>query len=593
MLYSGIAISSTNTSISDTALLQINAFIEEKQRRTPAQKKLASNLLYASYRHQGLHPELLLSLRDSITLDDDGMVLVDINARVSAELIEHIKAHGGQSVIAHRRFNAIRAALPMDALEDIASHDQIDFMRPADRYIMNALNVSEGDISHAVDVTRVEKSVDGTGVKSCVISDSIDALASIQSSDDLPTKISVLTGQSGLPGTSEGTAMLEIIHDLAPGASLGFASGKGGQAQMAQNILDLSLSGCDVIVDNFQYINEPVFQDGPIAQTVDQVTATGAMYYTAAGNSGNLSGGTSSVYESDYQTTILPLPLIGAGISAHNFGLGVGANTITVDTEMGFTLQWADPMGQSDNDYDLFLLNVGLTNILSASTTSQTGTQDPYEFIDSSNNDDTASVIVIVLTGGSPLPLHLNAHGGQFLVATDGQIYGHAGAAGANAVGAVDVNANGGAPYFKDLSLGIQSYSSDGPRRIYFHPDGSPISGQQAAGGQSFIVRNKPDLVAADQVSTATPGFSPFIGTSAAAAHAAGIATLLKHFSNNLGGATDPRRLSKLLRQAALDIQGAGVDRNSGFGIVMGGGISDGIFFATGMEDNDILDWTN
>ena len=57
--------------------------------------------------------------------------------------------------------------------------------------------------------------VDGAGVKVGVLSDSVDHLAQSQATGDLPTDLTVLPGQSGVPGTGEGSAMLEIVHDLA------------------------------------------------------------------------------------------------------------------------------------------------------------------------------------------------------------------------------------------------------------------------------------------------------------------------------------------------------------------------------------------
>ena len=92
--------------------------------------------------------------------------------------------------------------------------------------------------------------VDGSGVRVGAMSDSVDALPDLIASGDLPPDVTVLPGQSGNPGTSEGTALLEIIFDMASGADLFFATGQGGQAQMAQNILDLAAAGCTVIVDD-------------------------------------------------------------------------------------------------------------------------------------------------------------------------------------------------------------------------------------------------------------------------------------------------------------------------------------------------------
>ena len=67
---------------------------------------------------------------------------------------------------------------------------------------------------------------------------------------------------------------------------------------------------------------------------------------------------------------------------------------------------------------------------------------------------------------------------------------------------------------------------SDGPRRVFFEADGTAITPGvfDSTGGE---LRQKPDLAAADCVSTASPGFATFCGTSAAAPHAAAIAALL------------------------------------------------------------------
>ena len=79
------------------------------------------------------------------------------------------------------------------------------------------------------------------------------SLASTQTSNDLGP-VTVLPGQAG--SGDEGTAMLEIIHDLAPGAQLYFATGTTSLAMFAQNILDLRAAGCDIIVDDVQYLED-------------------------------------------------------------------------------------------------------------------------------------------------------------------------------------------------------------------------------------------------------------------------------------------------------------------------------------------------
>src|SRR5262249_12736277 len=84
-----------------------------------------------------------------------------------------------------------------------------------------------------------------------------------------------------------------------------------------------------------------------------------------------------------------------------------------------------------------------------------------------------------------------------------------------------------------------------------------------ASNGGSVYV--KPDIAAADGVSVRTPGFDPFFGTGAAAAHAAGIAALIKSAKPSLTA----WEIRDAMTSTALDIRAPGVDRDSGYGIVM------------------------
>ena len=83
-------------------------------------------------------------------------------------------------------------------------------------------------------------------------------------------------------------------------------------------------------------------------------------------------------------------------------------------------------------------------------------------------------------------------------------------------------------------------------------------------GGTSLA---KPDLTAADGVKTTfgvLTGLSPFFGTSCAAPHAGAIAALLLSANPSL----TPAQIRTILTSTALDIEGAGYDNNSGYGII-------------------------
>ena len=77
-------------------------------------------------------------------------------------------------------------------------------------------------------------------------------------------------------------------------------------------------------------------------------------------------------------------------------------------------------------------------------------------------------------------------------------------------------------------------------------------------------MRQKPDVTAADGVSTSVSGFRPFFGTSAAAPHAAAIAGLV--LSGNPGAGTAEVR--EAFQATALDLVPAGVDGRTGHGVI-------------------------
>ena len=105
----------------------------------------------------------------------------------------------------------------------------------------------------------------------------------------------------------------------------------------------------------------------------------------------------------------------------------------------------------------------------------------------------------------------------------------------------------------------------------------------------SSIVRQKPDIAAADGVMTATPGFNPFFGTSASAPHAAGMSALFEDLfpSVSVDNAYD------IFRSTALDIEDPGLDNDSGSGIMMLENSLGTPIFADGFESGDAASWTD
>jgi hypothetical protein len=570
VLLSGIALmagsaTAQQSRVGSAARAQIETLMQEKAARSPAQRKISSHLLYEMKRRRG-DPlfQAVPSLRSSAEVDRTDQVEVDIKAEVTDGLLQQIEALGGSVIGSVPRYRSIRARLPLNQLEALAASPQVTAVRPAARGIINKVNSSQGDVAHRANLTRIDLGSDGTGTKICALSDSIDHLEGVQASGDLPADIDILPGQDGLGlgSTGEGTAMLEIVHDLAPGAELGFATAWLGPESFAQNILDLRAAGCDIIVDDVVYLEEPVLQDGVVAAAVDTVVADGAMYFSSAGNFGNMNDGTSAVWEGDFVDSGSFGNLGLTAGNAHDFGGGNIGNQVQQFTPL-VMLQWADPSDASANDYDLCVLSGDFSIVFECSTDVQDGTGFPLEVL--MDGAYPGEQIVVINSGNSAEPryLHLNALWGPLVFATPGQTWGHSAAQGAFSVAAVNwYQGSGVAPFKGDEP--VERFSSDGPRRIFYNADGAAVTpgNFSATGGE---LRPKPDIAAADGVSTATPGFDPFFGTSAAAPHAAAVAGLFLALDPTLNSAA----MRSIFASTALDIEAPGTDRDSGLGIVV------------------------
>jgi Subtilase family/Carboxypeptidase regulatory-like domain len=617
--------------ISENVARQIKALDDEKESRTPAQQKIDSQLLYAGkmFRGQSI-AEGIPTLEVDVGMKDDGMVIVDITAIVNADILTLINKSGGEVISSSAAYQTLRARVSINVLEDIAALPTVKFIQPKQEYqlaqqqmpqrpnllsgdkgllgvnssleallgegfVTNAKDLpngtistggraSEGDWTHKVSTARGIYNADGTGIKVGVLSNGVTNLAASQATGDLGA-VTVLAGQAGTG--DEGTAMLEIVHDLVPGAQLYFATGNTGITQFAQNIRDLRTAGCDVIVDDIGYFVEAPFQDGQtgvtttnggvVTQAVNDVVAGGTIYFSSAANSGNKNDGTSGTWEGDF-VSAGTIAIVSGGGNVADFDTSAAVSqfdSITVAGTGPISLAWSDPLGASSNDYDLFLLNNTSTSVLASATNTQSGTQDPYEQIAAASNVAGRRIVIRQKTGAADRFLHLNTNRGRVAFSTEGETHGHNAASGAYGVAASPVfvsfnfaPASNPGPYPNAYSAAnkVENFSSDGPRRIFFTGNGTAITPGvfSSAGG---TVLQQPIITAADGVEvTGVGGFgSPFYGTSAAAPHAAAIAALIK----SVNPAFTPAQIKTALTTTAVDIEGAGTDRDAGTGVIM------------------------
>ena len=385
----------------------------------------------------------------------------------------------------------------------------------------------------------------------------------------------MLPGQAG-DGEDEGTAMMEIIHDLAPQANLFFATAFNGEQSFADNIRTLRFTyHCDIIVDDISYFDEAVYQDGPIAQAVNDITADGGLYFSSAANSGNLTSGTSGTWDGDFRSAGNQ-PGYG---QFHNFGTAAApqiSDVLTSTADSGVWLHWADPLGGAADDYDLYILDSTGTVIKGMSASAQTGTQDPLEYVYPSDTCGTKTQtgycpavgdqVVVVLFNGSTRAFHIDTERASLSIGTASATFGHNAAKSTFTLAATYWNsAKTGAKPFTGMANPIEPFSSDGPRKIFFNPDGSAITpGRFTYAANGGLTLQKPEATAADGVFTKTPGFLPFFGTSAAAPHAAAIAALVKSAHPSLTNT----QIRTILTSTALDNMAAGADRDGGYGVL-------------------------
>jgi len=567
VLAAGAARAQSDTTLRSVTMPEIRRLEAQSAQRTDAQKKLSSQLIDAGRPPApGAVMPGLPALR-SAPLDTQGArTLVDIDAEVDDALLAAIRAAGGSVVNAHPEERAVRAYVPADRIESLAADRRVNFITPADKAMTQAMPVDqEGVVAHLADRARELFNVDGSGIRIGILSDSLDngrnALEQAYQTGAIDRgRVQTLSGQDG-KGEGEGLAMAEIVHAIAPGASIHFATATGGAAQMAANIRALQALGCDIIIDDMSYASEPPFQDGPISRAVSYVTSRGVLYFSAAGNSGNKRQNTSSTWEGDFADggTVPDLP--GAPQRFHAFAPGKVVNWVR-DKESGWVgLFWADPLRAATNQYNLYVIDAD-GHVLQSGTSSHTGSQPPSQILDGVKPGQ--GLVVTRNVDARPLFLRVETPRAALTVATAGNIKGHSASTAKNAfsVAAIPV-ADPPEAFTASLTAAVAWYSADGPRRVFFNPDGTPITpgNLSSLGGRSFV---KPDIAAADLVKTSVPGFQPFKGTSAAAPHAGAVAALVMSYDRSLTA----DEVGDIMLRTALPVDGGPQGGTAGRGVV-------------------------
>ncbi|QDU75011.1 Subtilase family protein [Bremerella volcania] len=463
---------------------------------------------------------------------------------------------------------AVSARVPLSALKDLAQLSSASFSNAVLKPVSDVgLVTSQAVQGLNVDDAFQAYGVDGTGITVGILSDSFDALggyATDVAAGDLPAGVNVLSDYAF--GSDEGRGMAQLIYDIAPNSNLMFYTAFNSAADFANGILALANAGADVIVDDVRYGNEPMFQDGIIAQAVDTVVASGVSYFASQGNYADNS------YESAF--TDSGQTFGNTTEVMHDFDPGTGVDTmqsisIPINGSLRTAFQWDEAFASaggtgSTSDYNIYLLDANGT-VVASSIDSNVG-NDASEFLGYVNTTNSTDFqIVITRLAGADAGLMkyviLSTQPTINEYATNSATsFGHSNSAGAAAVGAsyyVDTPEFGQDPPLRE------SFTSLGGVPILFD-----LSGNRLGTAEN---RQAPNFSAIDGVNTTFfgqdsdgDGFPNFFGTSAAAPNAAAVAALMLQRNPDL----TPTEVYTILQDTAIDMETPGADLLTGYGLI-------------------------
>lgn len=526
-----------------------------------------------------------------------GILIEAIAAKNDARRLE-IELRSLGLTEAARFGRVVSGRLPADSVRLLAGVDSLLFARPVFTALRTGATTSQGDLAQHSDLARQRFGVTGANVVVGVLSDSYDCLDGATAdrlTGDVSSSVQVVRELADCTaGTDEGRALIQVVADVAPGATPLFHSAVSGQPSHAQAIATLVARGARIIVDDVHHLQEPMFQDGIVAQAIDQAHAAGVAYFSAAGDLADhsyagrfVSGGVEPI----------------TGHDAHDWAASGRApidvyQALSVPEDTGFllVLQWDQPYASagptgSASDVDVWLLDNPPTRVVAADATLNSG-GDPIEIMGFQNysEDDVGTDFNLVVTRFSGPPPGVMKYVFVEFAGTVNE-YSSSGSTlygGANANGALAV---GSSAYYFTPEYGIEPPGLNPESSL----GGTPIL-LDSQGNPTRIDRLKPDIVCLDGgnntffgVDIESDGFPNFFGTSAAAAHAAGIAALMLELAPDL----EPGEIYGALRHSALEMGTPGFDTESGFGLCQAvEALALVPIFSDGFESGDLSAWS-
>jgi subtilisin family serine protease len=495
----------------------------------------------------------------------------------------------------------------------------LNFETLEDRRLLAGLTTTQGDTALYSDIIKDAFGLYGTGVRIGVISntynklddplDPADGAGGDVINGDLPgfdnpfgynLPVIVRNDPGVSSPTDEGRAMLQIIHDIAPGAEL-FFYGLGQswtETNLAAAIRDLRDQGAQIIVDDLTALSAPFFEDGVVTAAIDEVVnQDNVTYITSAGNEGRRS------YESTFSpgssTQIIP----GTFAIPHLFAPGDYKQSITIPSggSISIVLQWTEPYSPPPEfRFNLYLVDSAGQNQFPLVTGSPLNPVRSLIFNNSGSNTEFDLMIAYIGTvppaqavqlkyyeaASSSLAPEFNAVFNEYLT-NSSTIFAHANSEYAITVGAADYR---NTPAFGQAVPIVTDYSSAGGTPIIFPV---PETG----------LRPKPDIVGPDNGNTTffleeylgvypaldpeNDGLPNFAGTSAAAPHIAGLVALMLQANPSL----TPAQVKQALIDSAIDMDDPSTTSfDTGFDYGTGHGFVDGLKALTEVIPPKVMD---
>ena len=322
--------------------------------------------------------------------DPQGRVLVDLTPEAGVDRVafrRQAQAAGMSVRAVDRERGTLEGFVPLSSVRALAGLDGAGTIAQAIRPGTDiGRATSQGVALERADTVQAA-GVDGRGITIGALSDSYDTATStllgsplkIHAKDDVKSGDLPGSGNAAYPDPvvvvqdgptdgnafDEGRAMLQIAHDVAPGARLCFATAYSGLLGFADNIRKLAKKsgpcGADVIVDDVKFFDEPYFSDSPLSDAIDDVAADGVHYFTSQGNSGEQQGWESRVRlvpaskglpgtNLDFST--VDPSLYDGGLQDMDPGPGIDvAQSLALDTGGILDLQWNDPVDVNGATY--------------------------------------------------------------------------------------------------------------------------------------------------------------------------------------------------------------------------------------------------